>query len=245
MWWHEPTEHTPDGEGFWSVATYAEVLHVLKEPTVYSSETGGDRPYGGTLLQDLPVAGIVLNMMDDPRHGRIRRLVSKGLTPLTHPSPRRRAPPAHRRAPRRGAERRTGRLPRGGRGRAPAADDLHPARRRRGRPPRPLRRGRTRVRLPVRQRHRTRTGHLRHDGVRPRADRREARPTDATTCCRSSCTRSSTTRTHPVSPTTSCTCSSACCSRPAARRPATPSRAGCTRSPAIPSSSSRCAPIPR
>ena len=83
VWWHEPTEHTPDGEGFWSVAGYAEVLQVLKEPVVYSSETGGDRPYGGTLLQDLPVAGIVLNMMDDPRHGRIRRLVSKGLTPLT------------------------------------------------------------------------------------------------------------------------------------------------------------------
>jgi cytochrome P450 len=83
VWWHEPTEHTPDGEGFWSVATYAEVLHVLREPVRYSSETGGDRPYGGTLLQDLPVSGIVLNMMDDPRHGRIRRLVSKGLTPLT------------------------------------------------------------------------------------------------------------------------------------------------------------------
>ena len=83
VWWHEPTEHTPDGEGFWSVATYAEVLQVLKEPVLFSSETGGDRPYGGTLVQDLPVAGIVLNMMDDPRHGRIRRLVSKGLTPLT------------------------------------------------------------------------------------------------------------------------------------------------------------------
>ena len=82
VWWHAPTEHTPDGEGFWSVATYAEVLHVLKEPVLYSSETGGSRPYGGTLLQDLPVAGVVLNMMDDPRHGRIRRLVSKGLTPL-------------------------------------------------------------------------------------------------------------------------------------------------------------------
>jgi cytochrome P450 len=83
VWWHAPTEHTPDGEGFWSVATYAEVLHVLKEPVRYSSETGGGRPYGGTLLQDLPVAGIVLNMMDDPRHGRIRRLVSRGLTPRT------------------------------------------------------------------------------------------------------------------------------------------------------------------
>jgi len=81
VWWHEPTEHTPDGEGFWSVATYDEVLQVLRDAGTYSSETGGDRPYGGTMMQDLPVAGIVLNMMDDPRHARIRRLVTRGLTP--------------------------------------------------------------------------------------------------------------------------------------------------------------------
>lgn len=83
VWWHPPTPHTPDGEGFWSVATYAEVLQVLTDAATYSSERGGDRPYGGTLIQDLPVAGVVLNMMDDPRHARIRRLVSKGLTPRT------------------------------------------------------------------------------------------------------------------------------------------------------------------
>ena len=81
VWWHEPTAHTPDGEGFWSVATYDEVLQVLRDPVTYSSETGGDRPYGGTIIQDLPVAGVVLNMMDDPRHARIRRLVTRGLTP--------------------------------------------------------------------------------------------------------------------------------------------------------------------
>ncbi|HEX5614378.1 MAG TPA: cytochrome P450 [Acidimicrobiia bacterium] len=81
VWWHAPTEHTPDGEGFWSVATYDLVKQVLDDPRTYSSETGGDRPYGGTLLQDLPVSGVVLNMMDDPRHQRIRRLVSSGLTP--------------------------------------------------------------------------------------------------------------------------------------------------------------------
>ena len=81
VWWHEPTSHTPDGEGFWSVATHAETLEVLRDADTYSSERGGDRPYGGTLLQDLEVAGIVLNMMDDPRHARIRRLVSIGLTP--------------------------------------------------------------------------------------------------------------------------------------------------------------------
>ena len=81
VYWHEPTENTPDGEGFWSVATHPETLAVLRDADTYSSVTGGGRPYGGTLLQDLPIAGQVLNMMDDPRHTHIRRLVSSGLTP--------------------------------------------------------------------------------------------------------------------------------------------------------------------
>jgi cytochrome P450 len=80
---HAGTEHTPDGEPFWSVATYAESLAVMRDPQTYSSETGGARPYGGTLLADMPISGSILNMMDEPRHGRIRRLVSKGLTPKT------------------------------------------------------------------------------------------------------------------------------------------------------------------
>jgi cytochrome P450 len=81
VYWHAPTENTPDGEGFWSVASYAETLAVFRDPQTYSSVTGGSRPYGGTLLQDLSIAGQVLNMMDDPRHSQIRRLVSSGLTP--------------------------------------------------------------------------------------------------------------------------------------------------------------------
>jgi cytochrome P450 len=83
VYWHEPTSHTPGGEGFWSVATYAETVAVQVDPETYSSERGGDRPHGGTLLQDMEVAGMVLSMMDDPRHARIRRLVSAGLTPRT------------------------------------------------------------------------------------------------------------------------------------------------------------------
>ncbi|RUP02262.1 MAG: cytochrome P450 [Mycobacterium sp.] len=81
VFWHEPTDNTPDGEGFWSVAAHAETLEVLRDPGTYSSVTGGTRPFGGTLLQDLAIAGQVLNMMDDPRHSQIRRLVSSGLTP--------------------------------------------------------------------------------------------------------------------------------------------------------------------
>jgi len=81
VYWHSATENTPDGEGFWSVASYAETLAVFRDPQTYSSVTGGGRPFGGTLLQDLSIAGQVLNMMDDPRHSQIRRLVSSGLTP--------------------------------------------------------------------------------------------------------------------------------------------------------------------
>jgi cytochrome P450 len=65
------------------VATYAESLEVIRDPVTYSSERGGVRQHGGTMLQDMPVAGVVLNMMDDPRHARIRRLVSGALTPRT------------------------------------------------------------------------------------------------------------------------------------------------------------------
>ena len=83
VWWHAPTAHTPDGEGFWSVHTHAECMAVIHDPATYSSETGGARPYGGTTIPDLPVAGLMLNMMDDPRHQRVRLLVSKGLTPRT------------------------------------------------------------------------------------------------------------------------------------------------------------------
>jgi cytochrome P450 len=81
VWWHAPTAHTPGGEGFWSVATHAESLAVLTDPATYSSERGGDRPYGGTILPDSSGTGLALNMMDDPRHHRVRQLVSRGFTP--------------------------------------------------------------------------------------------------------------------------------------------------------------------
>lgn len=83
VYWHEPTAHTPDGDGFWSVATHPETLAVMRDPRTYSSETGGEREYGGTILPDSPIAGKVLNMMDDPRHQRVRALVNRGLTPRT------------------------------------------------------------------------------------------------------------------------------------------------------------------
>lgn len=83
IWWHPATENTADGVGFWSVATHAESLEVIRDPATFSSVGGGNRPEGGTILPDNSMAGRALNMMDDPRHRRVRRLVSEGFTPRT------------------------------------------------------------------------------------------------------------------------------------------------------------------
>lgn len=37
VYWHAPTEHTPDGEGFWVVARHDDVLAVLRDPMAFSS----------------------------------------------------------------------------------------------------------------------------------------------------------------------------------------------------------------
>lgn len=81
VWWHEPTAMTPDGEGFWCVSSHELVLEVFRSPRTYSSHTGGGRPFGGTTIDDMEMSGKLLNMMDDPRHQRIRQLVNKGFTP--------------------------------------------------------------------------------------------------------------------------------------------------------------------
>jgi len=84
IWWHPPTEHTPDGEGFWVLSRYADIAAVAADATRFSSERGGPRSGGGTLIEDLPAgfaSGVLLNMMDDPRHQRIRKLCTPSVTP--------------------------------------------------------------------------------------------------------------------------------------------------------------------
>jgi cytochrome P450 len=81
----DPVARIPEGVDLtdldlWSVHSHAACMTVVHDPGAFSSETGGTRPFGGTTLNDLPVAGPMLNMMDDPRHQRVRMLVSKGLT---------------------------------------------------------------------------------------------------------------------------------------------------------------------
>ena len=81
LWWHPVTPTTPDGVGFWVVSRHADVLRVLLDPETFSSVGGGERTRGGTFLADTAAAGVMLNMMDDPRHRRIRELIHRGFTP--------------------------------------------------------------------------------------------------------------------------------------------------------------------
>lgn len=84
VWFHPPTTHTPDGEGFWVLSRHADIVAAATDPATFSSETGGDRDGGGTTLEDMPLGsavGSLLNMTDDPRHAKIRRLLAPSTTP--------------------------------------------------------------------------------------------------------------------------------------------------------------------
>lgn len=48
IYWHEPTERTPGGEGFWVISRHAETMQIARDDATFSSHRGGDRPFGGT-----------------------------------------------------------------------------------------------------------------------------------------------------------------------------------------------------
>jgi cytochrome P450 len=75
VWWHEPTEFTPNNVGFWVVSRYDDVVAVFKDAETFSSELGGTQIYDGKGM------GYQLNQTDDPKHRRLRALVNKGFTP--------------------------------------------------------------------------------------------------------------------------------------------------------------------
>ena len=68
----------PRGPGYWAVTRYADVLEASRQSDVFCSGQG-------ITIPDLPVElgeffGSMI-AMDDPRHGRLRRIVSRGFTP--------------------------------------------------------------------------------------------------------------------------------------------------------------------
>jgi cytochrome P450 len=68
----------PRGPGYWAVVRHRDVLEVSRNPELYCSGRGSN-------IADMPQPfneffGSMINM-DDPRHGRLRRIVSRGFTP--------------------------------------------------------------------------------------------------------------------------------------------------------------------
>jgi cytochrome P450 len=79
--WHPPGQ-TADGEGFWVISRHADLREAGADP-VFSAQGGGGRAGGGTHLDDLKAgvhAGVLINMVDDPRHELIKNLVSPPVT---------------------------------------------------------------------------------------------------------------------------------------------------------------------
>jgi cytochrome P450 len=80
IYWHEPTNVTPDKEGFWVISRHGDVNEIIMDPKKFSSDKGGQRTSGGTTIKDELSAGNVLNQTDDPHHRRLRAIVNKGFT---------------------------------------------------------------------------------------------------------------------------------------------------------------------
>ncbi|MFM8266485.1 MAG: cytochrome P450 [Ilumatobacteraceae bacterium] len=80
-WWDEwefPDSPFPRGPGYWAIVTHDDVWHVSRNPQLFCSGRG-------TNIGDLPIEiseffGSMISM-DDPRHFRLRSIVSKGFTP--------------------------------------------------------------------------------------------------------------------------------------------------------------------
>ncbi|MFM7144153.1 MAG: cytochrome P450, partial [Alphaproteobacteria bacterium] len=78
VFWHDVP--AADGQGFYAVTKYEDLVAISKDPSTYSSWRGS------TMIRDLPredldnVRTIMLNM-DPPQHSKYRKLVSQGFTP--------------------------------------------------------------------------------------------------------------------------------------------------------------------
>ena len=69
----------PPGPGYWALTRFDDVVEASRTPKVFTSGAGA------TNITDLPPEfleffGSMINL-DDPRHSRLRRIVSRGFTP--------------------------------------------------------------------------------------------------------------------------------------------------------------------
>ena len=83
--WHRPAETNllpnPDDPGFWALTRHADIVEASRNAEVFAS----GQEFGGVMLEDAPPevleAAHSILAMDDPRHGRQRKLISSVFTP--------------------------------------------------------------------------------------------------------------------------------------------------------------------
>lgn len=81
VWVDEPAvDHMPAGPGFWAVLRHAEVSHVLRTPSVFSSSLGLTQVYDAPPPL-LPKLRTMMINMDPPDHSRLRGLLTRAFTP--------------------------------------------------------------------------------------------------------------------------------------------------------------------
>lgn len=83
--YHPAGVNSADGEGFWVLSRYDDIAAVSADPA-FSAQGGGGRKGGGTHLEDMEIgvhAGVLLPMMDDPRHQVFKDLINPSLTGST------------------------------------------------------------------------------------------------------------------------------------------------------------------
>ena len=80
-WFEEPLPDNPylqAGPGYWCVTRHEDIATISRNPDIYSSAQG-------ITITDTPPEFLEffssMIAMDDPRHARLRRIVSKGFTP--------------------------------------------------------------------------------------------------------------------------------------------------------------------
>ncbi len=84
--WQAPVQSMlmpdPDDPGFWAITRHADIRRISRDHEVFSSSA---EEYGGVMLDLMPPdvleATSSILMMDNPRHGLIRRLISSAFTP--------------------------------------------------------------------------------------------------------------------------------------------------------------------
>ncbi|WP_030169374.1 cytochrome P450 [Spirillospora albida] len=80
---YHPPGRTGGDEGFWVLTRHADIATAAADPATFSARGGGGRAAGGSHLEDLPfgmLAGVIMAMMDEPRHHLLADLIGPAVT---------------------------------------------------------------------------------------------------------------------------------------------------------------------